>query len=144
MVQGKPKIQRQMSEWYKLYRLPPGATVRYQYSIFDSVQVERSTVSAEDASSLQRAMPRLDMLVILSDGIQLVELKPNAQLKDVGQVLQYERYLMRDIFLKPHLNQPIKRVLCSMIENASVRAACEPENIEYIVIPVSELPPAPE
>jgi hypothetical protein len=144
MVSGKPKIQRQMSDWYKLFRLPPNATVRYQYSIFDSVQVERSTVSAEDASSLQRAMPRLDMLVITAEGLQLVELKPNAQLKDVGQVLQYERYLMRDIFLKSHLNQPIKRVLCSMIENASVRAACEPEHIEYIVIPVSELPPPVE
>lgn len=144
MVSGKPKIQRQMSEWYKLYRLPPNTTVRYQYSIFDSVQVERTTVSAEDASALQRAMPRLDMLVIAPDGLQLVELKPNAQLKDVGQVLQYERYLMRDIFLKAHLNQPIKRVLCSMIENASVRAACEPEKIEYIVIPQSELPPVPE
>jgi hypothetical protein len=141
MVQGKPKIQRQMSEWYKQYRLPPGATVRYQYSIFDSVQVSRTTLSADDASALQRAMPRLDMLVIIPGEIQLVELKPNAQLKDVGQVLQYERYLMRDIFLAPHLNQPIKRVLCSMIENASVRAACEPENIEYIVIPQSELPP---
>ncbi len=144
MVSGKPKIQRQMSEWYRMYRLPPSATVRYQYSIFDSVQVGRTTTSAEDASSLQRGMPRLDMLVIAPDGIQLVELKPNAQLKDVGQVLQYERYLMRDIFLKPHLNQPIKRVLCSMIENASVRAACVPENIEYIVIPISELPPVPE
>ena len=144
MVSGKPKIQRQMSEWYKLYRLPQGATVRYQYSIFDSVQVSRTTVSADDASALQRAMPRLDMLVITSDHLELVELKPNAQLKDVGQVLQYERYLMRDIFLKPHLNQPIKRVLCSMIENASVRAACEPENIEYIVIPLSELPPLVE
>jgi len=133
-----------MSEWYKQYRLPPNTTVRYQYSIFDSVQVSRTTVSAEDASALQRAMPRLDMLVILPDGIQLVELKPNAQLKDVGQVLQYERYLQRDIFLKPHLGQPIKRVLCSLQENASVRAACEPENIEYIVIPISELPPIPD
>ena len=144
MTQGKPKVQRQMSEWYKQYRLPQGATVRYQYSIFDSVQVNRSTVSADDASALQRAMPRLDMLVIIPGEIQLVELKPNAQLKDVGQVLQYERYLMRDIFLKPHLNTPIKRVLCSLQENASVRAACEPENIEYIVIPVSELPPVVE
>lgn len=144
MVQGKPKLQRQMADWYRLYRLPPGATVRYQYSIFDSVQVSRTTLSAEDASSLQRAMPRLDMLVILPGGIQLVELKPNAQLKDVGQVLQYEKYLRRDIFLKPHLNQPIKRVLCSLHENASVRAACEPEGIEYVVIPESELPPPQE
>lgn len=144
MVQGKPKIQRQMSSWYQLYRLPANATVRYQYSIFDSVQIERSTINAEEASSMSRAMPRLDMLVIAPDGLQLVELKPNAQLKDVGQVLQYERYLMRDIFLKPHLGQPIKRVLCSMIDNASVRAACAPENIEYIVIPQSELPPVPE
>jgi hypothetical protein len=141
LVSGKPKIQKQMSTWYQMYRLPPGATVRYQYSIFDSVQTERATLSAEEASSMSRAMPRLDMLVILPGEIRLVELKPNAQLKDVGQVLQYERYLMRDIFLKPHLGQPIKRVLCSMMENSSVRAACAPENIEYIVIPQSELPP---
>lgn len=130
-----------MADWYKQYRLPPNTTVRYQYSIFDSVQVGRTTVSADDASSLQRAMPRLDMLVILPEGLQLVELKPNAQLKDVGQVLQYARYLQRDIFLKPHLNQPIKLILCSLTENASVLAACEPENIEYIVIPPDELPP---
>jgi hypothetical protein len=141
LVQGKPKIQRQMADWYKQFRLPPNTTVRYQYSIFDSVQVSRTTVSADDASSLQRAMPRLDMLVILPDGLQLIELKPNAQLKDVGQVLQYARYLQRDIFLKPHLNQPIKLVLCSLTDNASVRAACEPENIEYLVIPPDELPP---
>lgn len=140
MVQGKPKLQAQMCAWYEKYRMPPGATRKYQYSIFDSVQVERSTSTIEEASSLQRAMPRLDMLVITADEIYLVELKPNAQLKDVGQVLQYERYLQRDIFLKPHLNRPIKRVLCSLQENASVRAACEPEGIEYIVIPVSELP----
>jgi hypothetical protein len=144
LVQGKPKIQRQMADWYKMYRLPPNTTVRYQYSIFDSVQVNRTTVSAEDASSLQRAMPRLDMLVITADGLQLIELKPNAQLKDVGQVLQYARYLQRDIFLKPHLGQPIKLVLCSMQENASVRAACDPEGIEYVVIPPDELPPAVE
>jgi hypothetical protein len=144
MVSGRPKVQRQMSAWYQLYRVPPGSTVRYQYSIFDSVQTERATVSAEEASSMSRAMPRLDMLVIAPGEIRLVELKPNAQLKDVGQVLQYERYLMRDIFLKPHLGQPVKRVLCSLQENSSVRAACAPENIEYIVIPTSELPPVPE
>lgn len=144
MVQGKPKLQAQMAAWYEKYRMPPGSTRKYQYSIFDSVQVGRSTATIEEASSLQRAMPRLDMLVITADEIRLVELKPNAQLKDVGQVLQYERYLQRDIFLKPHLNRPIRRILCSLQENASVRAACEPEGIEYIVIPVSELPPPPE
>lgn len=143
MVQGRPKIQRQMSMWYIKYKMPPGATPRYQYSIFDSVQVERSSATALEASSLQRAMPRLDMLVITSDHLELVELKPNAQLKDVGQVLQYLRYLQRDIFLQPHMSQPIKLVLCTLQENASVRAACAPENIEYIVIPISELPPLP-
>lgn len=144
MVQGKPKIQRQMSMWYEIYRIPPGATKRYQYSIFDSVQVERTTMSLEEASSMARAMPRLDLLVIAPDQIHVVELKPDAQLKDVGQLLQYERYLMRDVFLAPHLTRPIRRVLVTLHENASVRAACEPENIEYIVIPLSELPPPPE
>lgn len=143
MVQGKPKLQAQMSAWFEKYRMPAGATRKYQYSIFDSVQVGRSTATLEEAASLQRAMPRLDMLIVTKDGVWLVELKPNAQLKDVGQVLQYERYLQRDIFLKPHLNRPIKRFLCSLQENASVRAACEPDGIEYIVIPISELPPPP-
>lgn len=140
MVSGRPHVQRQMSMWYEKYRMPLGATRRYQYSIFDSVQVSRSTLDLAEASAMTRAMPRLDMLVITKTEIQLVELKPNAQLKDVGQVLQYERYLKRDIFLKPHLTLPIRRILCSLQENASVRAACQAENIEYVVIPVSELP----
>jgi len=144
LVQGKPKIQRQMSLWYEQYRIPPGATKRYQYSIFDSVQVERTTMSIEEASSMARAMPRLDLLVIAPDQIHVVELKPDAQLKDVGQLLQYERYLKRDVFLAPHLTRPIRRVLVTLHENASVRAACEPENIEYLVIPLAELPPPQE
>ena len=57
MVQGKPKIQRQMSMWYEKYRIPPGATKRYQYSIFDSVQVGRSTLSLEEASSMASPKP---------------------------------------------------------------------------------------
>lgn len=143
MVSGRPKIQRQMAMWYEKYRTPPGAQRRYQFSIFDEVQVKRSTASLEEASVLSRAMPRLDLLVITHEEIHLVELKPNAQLKDVGQLLQYERYLKRDVFLAKHLNRPIRRVLCSMQENASVRAACAPENIEYVVIPILELPELP-
>lgn len=144
MVQGRPKVQRQMSMWYEQYRIPPGATKKYQYSIFDSVQVQRTTTSLEDAAAMARAMPRLDLLVIAPDQIHVVELKPDAQLKDVGQLLQYERYLKRDVFLAPHLTRPIKRVLVTLHENASVRAACEPEGIEYIIIPLAELPPLPE
>lgn len=144
MVSGKPRIQRQMSMWYEKFRLPPGTERRYQYSIFDGVQTSRATVSLEDAMALSRAMPRLDLLAVTPEDIHLVELKPNAQLKDVGQVLQYEKYLMRDIFVSQHLNRPIKRVLVSLTENASVRAACAADNIEYLVIPQSELPPLPE
>lgn len=144
MVSGRPKIQKQMAMWYEKYRLPQGAERRYQYSIYDSVQTNRATLSLEDAMALSRAMPRLDLLAVSSDYIHLVELKPNAQLKDVGQVLQYEKYLKRDIFVSQHLNRPIKRVLVSLTDNASVRAACGAEDIEYLVIPVSELPKVPE
>lgn len=144
MVQGRPKVQKQMSLWYEMYRIPPGSEKRYQYSIFDSVQTGRVTMNLEDALALSRAMPRLDLLAVAPDVIHLVELKPNAQLKDVGQVLQYEKYLKRDIFVSQHLNRPIKRVLVSLVDNASVRAACGAEDIEYIVIPASELPPLPE
>ncbi len=133
-----------MALWYEKYRLPPGADRRYQYSIFDRVLAERSTASLEEAAILTRAMPRLDMLVILPAEIQLVEIKPNAQLKDVGQILQYERYLKRDIFLEKHLTRPIRRIMLTLQENGSVRAACEAEGIEYVVIPVLELPPIPE
>jgi hypothetical protein len=144
MVSGRPKIQKAMSLWYQNYRLPPNTQTRYQYSIFDSIQTGRTTVSMEEAMTLSRAMPRLDMLAVTSDMIHLVELKPNAQLKDVGQVLQYEKYLKRDIFIAQHLNRPIKRVLVSLTENASVRAACGAEDIEYIVIPAIELPAVPD
>jgi hypothetical protein len=144
MVQGKPRIQRQMAMWWEQYRMPPGSTRRYQYSIFDSVQVERTTVSLDDAASLARSMPRVDLLVVAPTELQLVELKPNAQLKDVGQVHQYKRYLDRDIFLKQHLNMPVSLHLVSLRENASVRAACDAEGIHYHVIPLSELPPLPE
>lgn len=143
MVSGKPRIQKQMSLWYEKYRLPPTAERRYQYSIFDSIQTGRTTYSIEDAMVLSRAMPRLDLLAVTPDSIHMVELKPNAQLKDVGQVLQYEKYLRRDIFISQHLDRPVKRVLVSLTDNASVRAACGAEDIEYLVIPVSELPPAP-
>lgn len=144
MVQGRPRVQKQMALWYERYRLPPGADRRYQYSIFDRVLAERSTASLEEAAMLTRAMPRLDLLVILPDRLEIIEIKPNAQLKDVGQILQYERYLRRDIFLAPHLTRPIKRVMLTLQENANVRAACSAEDIEYIVIPVLELPPLPE
>ena len=144
MVQGKPRIQRQMALWWEQYRMPPGSTRRYQYSIFDSLQVERSTVSAEDAVSLARGMPRIDLLVVAPDELQLVELKPNAQLKDVGQVIQYKKYLDRDIFLKQHMNQPVRLALVTLKDNASVRVACDAEGIEYHVIPLSELPPPPD
>lgn len=144
MVQGRPRVQRQMSLWYEMYRLPPGSERRYQYSIFDSVQVNRATASIEDAMILSRAMPRIDLLAITPDEVRVVELKPNAQLKDVGQVKQYAVYIRRDIFLAKHLNRPFRLVLCSLQENASVRVACEAEDIEYIVIPQAELPPVPE
>jgi hypothetical protein len=133
-----------MALWYEQYRMPPGATRRYQYAIFDSVQTARVTTSIQEASNLTRAMPRLDMLVMAPDHIELVELKPNVALKDVGQVLQYEKYLRRDIFLQQHMNQPIRRILVSLRENVSVRLACEAEGIEYMVIPISELPPLPD
>lgn len=142
MVQGRPRVQRQMALWYEQYRMPPGAERRYQYSIFDRVQVERTTLTLEEAAVLSRAMPRLDFLVIAPDAVHVVELKPNAQLKDVGQVLQYARYLERDIFISKHLDRPVRLVLVSLTENASVRAACEAEGIEYLQIPADELPPA--
>lgn len=144
MTSGRPKVQKAMSLWYEKFRLPPNAERRYQYSIFDSIQTGRTTASLEDAMILSRAMPRLDMLAVTPDMIHLVELKPNAQLRDVGQVLQYEKYLKRDIFIAQHLNRTIKRVLVSLTDNASVRAACGAEDIEYIVIPAAELPAIPE
>ena len=133
-----------MSLWYEKYRMPPGSTRRYQYSIFDEVQTSRVSTSLEEAAILSRAMPRLDLLVIAPDAVHVVELKPLAALKDVGQVLQYAKYLQRDIFLRDHLTRPIRLVLCSVTENASVRAACQADGIEYIVIPRDELPPLPE
>jgi hypothetical protein len=130
--------------WYEAYRLPLNAFRRYQYPIFDNVLTGRVDASLEEASSFSRAMPRLDMLVILPDEIQLIEFKPNAQLKDVGQILQYETSLKRDVFLADKLTRPIRRIMCTLQDNANVRAMCAAQNIEYLVIPVSELPPPPE
>ncbi len=144
MVQGRPSVQRQMSMWWDQYRLPPNAFRRYQYAIFDTILTSRACATLEEASSFSRAMPRLDMLVILPGEIQLIELKPDAQLKDVGQLLQYENSLRRDVFLKDKLDRPVKRIMCTLHENANVRAMCEGQGIEYVVIPVSELPPLPE
>ena len=129
--------------WWVQFRVPPGSTCRYQYSIFDSIQVERSPINLEEAASMSRAMPRLDLLVIAPGELQLIELKPNAQLKDVGQVLQYRRYLERDVFIKNVIDRPIRMALVTMNENGSVRAACDAEGIEYHVIPLSELPELP-
>lgn len=144
MVQGKPRIQRQMAMWWEQYRMPPGSSRRYQYSIFDKIQVDRTTVNLEEATALARGMPRIDLLVVAPEGVQLVELKPNAQLKDVGQVIMYMKYLQRDIFLQQHLTRPVSMHLVSLRENASVRAACDAEGIQYHVIPLFELPPPPD
>lgn len=132
-----------MSMWYEQYRMPPGSTRRYQYSIFDEIQTSRMSTSLEEAAIQSRAMPRLDLLVIAPEEIHVVELKPLAALKDVGQVIQYAKYLKRDIFLRDHLTRPMRLILCSLVENASVRAACDSEGIEYVVIPRDELPPLP-
>lgn len=129
--------------WYEQYRMPPGSTRRYQYSIFDEIQTSRMSTSLEEAAIQSRAMPRLDLLVIAPEEIHVVELKPLAALKDVGQVIQYAKYLKRDIFLRDHLTRPMRLILCSLVENASVRAACDSEGIEYVVIPRDELPPLP-
>jgi len=132
-----------MAAWYRKYRVPEGATVDLQYPAFDSVLVTRPNVSLEQARAFRRAMPRLDMLVILPSEVRIVELKPNAQLRDLGQALQYQTSLKRDIFLGPLLDRPLRVVLCTLQENENVRVLCEAQGIEYIVIPVSELPELP-
>lgn len=144
MVKGKPRIQRQMAMWYEKFRLPEAAERKYQYSIFDRVQVERATHDVKEAIVLSRAMPRIDLLAWDDKALHIVELKKNAQLSDVGQVLQYARYVDRDIFLEAYRDLPRKLVLVSTVENGSVRAACQAEGIEYITIPLTELPDLPE
>jgi len=136
---GKPKVQRLMSIWYETYRMPPGSSRKYQYSVFDSVQVDRNKISLEEASSFARAMPRIDLLVIAPDAVHIVELKPKASLAEVGQVTQYKKYFERDVFIAPYIDRPIKLVLCTLQDNASVRAACDADGIEYIYIPPAEL-----
>lgn len=140
---GKPRISAQMAAWYRQYRVPEGATVDLQFAAFDSVLVNRPGVSLEQARSFRRAMPRLDMLVILPSEVRIVELKPDAQLRDLGQAEQYRTSLRRDIFVGPLLDRPLRVVLCTLHENENVRALCEAQDIEYIVIPVSELPELP-
>jgi nucleoside-triphosphatase THEP1 len=143
MVQGRPNIQKRMSLWCEAHLTPEGSLRRYQYSIFDKVQVDRATVNLEEASTLTRAMPRADMIIIAKEEVRVLELKPTAQLQHVGAVLQYVTYLKRDIFLAPHLNRPIVPYIVTLKDNAMVRAACEAEGIRYVVIPLNELPDLP-
>ena len=136
---GTLRLINPMSEWYRKYRVPPGSTVRYQYPIWDELLVKRKDVILEEAATFTRAMPRLDMLVITSAEVRIVEMKPNAQLRDVGQALQYEQSLKRDVMLRERMDRPIKIVMVTLHENMNVRALCEGQGIEYIVIPPTEL-----
>lgn len=138
---GTLKLINPMSEWYRRYRVPPGSIVRFQYAIWDELLVKREGVILEEAATFTRAMPRLDMLVITPSEVRIVEMKPNAQLRDVGQALQYEASLKRDVMLRERLDRPIKIVMVTLHENANVRALCEGQGVEYIVIPPTELPP---
>ncbi len=137
---GTPRIITPMSEWYRKYKTPPGSTVRYQYPIWDELLVKRKGVILEEAATFTRAMPRLDMLVITPSEVRIVEMKPKAQLRDIGQALQYEKSLHRDVMLHEHLNRPVRIVMVTLQENMNVRALCEGQGIEYLVIPRSELP----
>lgn len=136
---GTLKLINPMSEWYRKYQVPAGSTVRYQYPIWDELLVKRTGVILEEAATFTRSMPRLDMLVITPAEIRIVEMKPNAQLRDVGQATQYATSLARDVMLRDHLDRPIKIVMVTLHENANVRALCEGQGIEYIVIPATEL-----
>ncbi len=141
---GTLRVQRPMAQYYKEHYCPAGCIIRYQYGIKDRLLIERSNLNLEEVAIIERALPRLDMLVITHDEVRIVELKPNAQLRDVGQALQYVESLKRDVFLASYLNRPIKLILCSLTENANVRALVEGQGGEYIVIPATELPlPAP-
>ncbi len=136
---GTLRIINPMSEWYRKYKVPPGSTVRYQYPIWDELLVRRNGVILEDAVTFTRAMPRLDMLVVTPSEVRIVEMKPNAQLRDVGQALQYLESLKRDVMLRERLDRPIKVVMVTLHENLNVRALCEGQGIEYVVIPGTEL-----
>lgn len=144
MVQGRPGPQRQMADWYMMYRAPPGATSTYQAPIHDSALLGRADLTFGDVLMIRRALPRADLIVDEPDGIHLVELKVRATLADVGQVHQYHRYLQRDTSLAAKLDRPVHLVLCTLNDNANVRAAAEADGIEYIWIPSAELPPLPE
>ena len=143
MVQGRPNIQRRMGMWCAAHLTPERSLIRYHYSIFEKIQVDRSTATLEEASTLTRAMPRADMVIIAPQEVRLLEIKPTAQLKDVGQVKQYAVYLRRDIFLAPQLNRPLELYVVTLKDNSSVRVACEAEGIHYVVIPLDELPELP-
>lgn len=137
---GTLKVQRPMAQYYRDHFVPPNAIVRYQYGIKDSLIMQRTNLSLEEAAMIERALPRLDMLVITSKEIRIVELKPNVQLRDIGQALQYVESLKRDVHLAPYLDRPIRLVMCSLTENANVRALVEGQKGEYIVIPAALLP----
>lgn len=127
-----------------MYRAPPGSTSTYQAPIHDSALLGRADLSFGDILMIRRALPRADLIVDSPEGVHLVELKPKVTLADVGQVLQYLRYLKRDTSLAAKLDKPVHLVLCTLNPNENVRAAAEADGIEYIVIPTAELPPLPE
>ncbi len=140
---GTFSVQRRMRAWYKKYREPPGSTDFFQYQIQDGAILSRATASAIDAVYLARTLPRLDLLVIAPDEIRIVELKQKASAGELGQMLQYMQSLKRDRNLGQYLRGKVRYVLCVLQENANVRALCDAQGIEYLVIPASELPEVP-
>jgi len=140
---GKPRLQWQMWQWYKKYRMPPGGQDFYQFRIPDSAILTRETASAIDAAWLYQTLPRLDLLVLSPQEIHVVELKPKVRLAEIGQIDQYIMNLKRVPALEKYLNVPIKKVLCVIEDNANARAVAAAQGIEYIIIPILELPPPP-
>lgn len=140
---GKPRLQWQMWQWYKKYRMPPGAQDFYQFRIHDQAILSRETASSIDAAWLYQTLPRLDLLVLSPTEIHVVELKPKVRMAEIGQIEQYIQNLKRDPALAKYLNAPIKKVLCVIEDNANARAVATAQGIEYIIIPILELPEAP-
>ncbi len=136
---GTPRIQTVMGEWYRQHQVPPSSIVRFQYGVRDSLIVGRVSMTLEQAAMIDRALPRLDMLVITPGDIRIVELKPEAQLRDVGQAMQYAESLKRDVQLKDYLDRPMRLVLVVLKANESVRALVEGQGMQYLVIPPSEV-----
>ena len=143
MTSGRADLQRRTCKWY-LQKYHPGVTnYKYQAHVLDDRILPSSNAThAEIAESFFfRALPRIDLLIILDGKIVIVEAKSQPKLKDVSELVFYRDALKHDRRFQDKLDWDWAMVFVTVDDHKSIEIYCANMDIQYIYAPISELPP---